>query len=70
MEKDIQRIEKLKRGIIQIEKNIRVEEKHLKNLDKPEYVAKLVRNTKRETQAFINVLKGQLKELKKEVKGG
>lgn len=64
----IKRIKKLQSEIIQIEKNISAEEKHLKNLDKPEYIAKLVRNTKRETKAFINVLKRKLNELKKEIK--
>lgn len=57
-----------KEEIKQLEKSIRAEEKHLKNLDKPEYVAKLVKNTKRETQAFINILKSKLNELKKKTK--
>ena len=48
-----QEIESLKR-------NIKYEERHLKDLDNPKYVAKLVENTKRETQAFINILTSKL----------
>lgn len=56
-----QEIESLKR-------NIKYEERHLKDLDNPKYVAKLVENTKRETQAFINILTSKLNELTKETK--
>ena len=54
--------------IASLKRSIHIEERHLKNLDQPEYVAKFVRNTKRETRAFINILKSKLNELKKETK--
>ena len=60
-------MEKIKEEVLSIQRSIRHEKQFLKDLDDSKFVAKLVKNAKTQTRAFIKILKRRETELKQKL---
>lgn len=58
---------KIKEEVLSIQLSIRHEKQFLKDLDDSKFVAKLVKNAKTQTRAFIKILKRRETELKQKL---